>query len=134
VQNAKCCLGSLARQAADFAFVVAIPKMCLLLATSIHGHRVGLAMLELASSFFFLRSERIYYCLGAATSVFTNPSGLVPGISRDGGDWRQIFGGVHVLDRVFAVVCRVLCAKGLEPDVIFYFFDVLLVKVYPPLK
>jgi hypothetical protein len=127
-----CCSGSLVRPGADSALVVAIPKLCLFLATAIHGHRVGLAMLELASSFFFLCSKRIYYCIGVATSVFTNPSGLVPGVGRDGGDWRQIFGGVHVLDRVFTVVCRVLCAKGLDLDVILSFFDVLLVKVYPP--
>jgi hypothetical protein len=55
---------------------------------------------------------RIYYYLGAATSVFSDPGGFIPGVGRDGAIWWQIiFVGDLGLDLVFAVGCRCLVPK-----------------------
>ncbi len=46
---------------------------------------LDLAVLHnLVSSFFFLRSVRTFYYLGAAPCVFADPSGMVPVVGRGG--------------------------------------------------
>jgi hypothetical protein len=84
-----------------------------------------------SSSSYFLRFGSIFYCPGAELIVSANPSGLVPGVGRDGREWRQIVGGVLELDHVFAIAFRVLCVKILNLVVMFFFFEVLFVKLYP---
>jgi hypothetical protein len=89
--------------------------------TAISGHGIGLVVLKLSSStYFFLRCGRIFNCHGAALIVSADPSGLVPGVGRDGRAWWQIVGGVRELDRIFAAAFRVLCVKILDLVVMFF--------------
>jgi drug/metabolite transporter superfamily protein YnfA len=121
----------LARQ--DSVLDAAINQWWLRFAIAISGHGIGLAVLEQdSSSFFFLRVGRISCGVGAAIIVSADPSGCVPGVCRDGRARRRSIGGVRELDRVSAVVARVLCVKFLDLIVCSFFCKVLVVKLYPP--
>jgi hypothetical protein len=101
----------------------------------ISGHGIGLSDLDQdGSSIFFFRWGRIFFTLGTALSVSANPSGHVPGVGRDGHLRRRFFGGVRGLDRVSAVVIRVLNFKIRDHVVTFCSLKVLYANMYPPPK
>jgi hypothetical protein len=110
----------------------AISKRWLYEAAAISGHEIGLAELgQAGSSIYFLPCGKIFFTLGAALNVSSNPSGHVPGVGRDGRARRRFFGGARGLDRVSAVVSWVLSVKVRDLDVFLYFLKVLSKKMYP---
>ena len=94
----------------DSALYAAISKPWRRLAMTIFGQRAGLAVLmrNSAASLFFLRSGRIFSCLGAATHVAADPSGSVPGVGGSGYTSRRLSDGEALgVDRVSAILSRV---------------------------
>jgi hypothetical protein len=118
------CLGSVSSE---------ISKRWRYAGTAISGHEIGLAELDQdCSRIFFLRCGRIFFALDAALNVSANPSGHVPSVGRDGRARRSFFGRVHGLDRVSAVVSRVLSVKIRDHVVILCSLKVLYANMYPP--
>jgi hypothetical protein len=121
------------RGSVESAPAAAASKQRHVFAAAISGHGNGPAALELVCLRIFNLHRRNLQGLVASVQVRVPPSGAVPGGSKDGcGELPVFVGGEPVLDRVFPTLSRVLRAKFTDCAVIYSFFMVLLVILYPP--
>lgn len=120
------------REILDSASPSAVPQRRRCYAAAILGQRAGPAVLGSCgcSSFFLL--WRIFFSFDAAPNAHASPSGLVPGGDQwSGRVWRLVVVGKLGLDRVSAVLVRVLCVIPKDLVSIPCFLWVLYVFVCP---